>query len=243
MKITNYNDTDYEQGFWSERLYEDLIEKYNIQKLLNKEYGSFIDIGGGFGRLVPVYIDRVKTESVLLDYSDKLLDSAKAKYNDIKKLKPVQGSFYELPFKDNNFDGGLSVRVLHHVENVPQYLKELNRVLKKDAIFILEYANKRNLLEIIRFFLGRSKIKPFSVEPDNRSDKGLTINFHPLYIKKMLDEHGFVVEKMIASSLFRMPILKKFIGQKMLYNMEKMIPAFLKNGALSPSIFLRIRKK
>jgi ubiquinone/menaquinone biosynthesis C-methylase UbiE len=242
VKIADYQDTDYEQGFWGERQYEDLIEQAMIRRLIQGPYASLIDVGGGFGRLIPSYISAVKERSVLFDYSQKLLDSAKLRYRNEPRFEAVQGSFYEMPIEKHVFDAAISIRVIHHVEDVATYLKEINRVLKPGATFILEYANKRNWLEIVRRVLGRSKLHPFSLAPENRSVSGLTINFHPRYLKRMLKWNGFIIEKQVASSLLRSPILKRLVGQKMMAKMENSIPLWIRPFAITPSVFLVLRK-
>lgn len=242
VKIADYQDTDYEQGFWGSRQYEDLIEQSIIRRLVSGSFDTLIDVGGGFGRLVPSYISRVKEQSVLFDYSKKLLDSAKARYKDEPKFKTIQGSFYDMPIEKHVFDVALSIRVIHHVEDVATYLKEINRILKPDAVFILEYANKRNWLEILRRIAGRSKLHPFSLSPENRSVSGLTINFHPAYLKRMLRWNGFKIEKQVASSLLRSPFLKKLFGQRMMAVLENSIPLWVRPFAITPSVFLVLRK-
>ena len=240
--ITDYDDNDYEDGFWSVRSYENDIEQFVLSKLVPKSAHAFLDVGGGFGRLIPAYQGVVKNSITLFDYSEKLLASARKKYAEDKRFKAVQGNFYEMPFEKESFDAGCSVRVIHHVENVDQYFSEIARVLKSNSYFVLEYANKRNTLEILRWVLRRTTINPFSVQPENRSEKGLTYNFHPRYINLMLRKHGLKVEKKVASSLFRLGFLKRLIGQQRLARLENAIPFWLRVGTLSPSIFLKLRK-
>lgn len=241
--IADYNDIDYESDFWAKRIYEDSIEQYVLSKLLPGYIKYFIDIGGGFGRLAKTYSRFVRQKITIFDFSEKLLLSAKEKYGQDKKYDFVQGSFYDMPFEKSSFDGGCSVRVIHHVEDVDKYLSEISRVLKKDAIFVLEFANKRNLVEIIRKIFCRAKLNPFSLEPQNRSSKGLTYNFHPKYLSNKLAENGFEIVQSVDSSLFRSPFLKKFVGQARLAKIENLIPFFLRRFQLSPSVFLEIRKR
>jgi len=242
VKITDYQDADYEKGFWGERQYEDMIEQSVIRRLIKGPYSKLIDIGGGFGRLIPSYISAVKERSLLFDYSQKLLDSAQVRFHNEPRFEAIQGSFYDIPLDKHTFDAAISVRVIHHVEDVATYLKEINRVLKPDATFILEYANKRNWLEILRRLIGRSKLHPFSLSPENRSISGLTINFHPRYLKRMLALKGFKIEKQVASSLLRSPLLKKLVGQRMMAKIENSIPLWIRPFALTPSVFLVLRK-
>ena len=70
------------------------------------------------------------------------------------------------------------------------------------------------------------------------------INPFVVYLfKKMLKKNSFVIENQIASSLLRTTFLKKSIGQAKLAEIEKRLPGWLKKYSLSPSIFLKLRKK
>lgn len=42
-----------------------------------------------------------------------------------------QGDLYALPFADETFDAVVSLEVIEHMDDVPAYLRELNRVLKR----------------------------------------------------------------------------------------------------------------
>jgi hypothetical protein len=44
-------------------------------------------------------------------------------------------------------------------------LSEVRHALRPDAVFILEFANKRNLKSVLRYLLGRQGWNPFSPEP------------------------------------------------------------------------------
>jgi uncharacterized protein YbaR (Trm112 family) len=63
-------------------------------------------------------------------------------------------------------------------------LREVRRVLGADALFVLEYANKRNLKAILRFLLMRQSWNPFSLEPVEYVK--LNFDFHPQAVQKWL---------------------------------------------------------
>ena len=48
------------------------------------------------------------------------------------------------------------IRTLHHMANPRQALEQVQSALQKEASFILEYANKRNLKAILRYWLRQS---------------------------------------------------------------------------------------
>ena len=61
----------------------------------------------------------------------------------------------KLPFKQNSFDAVVIIGALQYVMNINQCLSEINRVLKKEGIFILAQTNAFGINEIItprRFF-------------------------------------------------------------------------------------------
>lgn len=244
--ICSYKNHDYKTKFWEgdvNRNYEHNAELIAINKLLDEHGDSIIDLGAGFGRLVEIYIDKYKKEIVLFDYAENLLDEAKKtiekrKYNNVRT---AQGSLYELPFLNETFSAAISVRVLHHIENVSQFLREVNRILKRDAVFVLEYANKRNLLEILRSVFGKSQMKPLSKETAKRGE-GLYFNFHPAYIREEVEKAGFKIEDKLSVSNFRAGILKKIIPLKVLLFFENILQRFLSKITFGPSIFLKLRK-
>jgi len=142
-KIFDYDrfpEADYRQDFWSSRLYEDRAERLALAKLLPAHGVTLLDIGAGFGRLAEVFRP-LFSEVVLFDVARSLLKQAK-----INHFHLVHGNLYELPFPDQSFSAAVMIRVLHHVEDVPAALAEVHRVLAPGGHFILEYANKRNLL-------------------------------------------------------------------------------------------------
>lgn len=241
-RIEDYGDYNYEEDFWSEREYENLVEQHVVRRLLSQPVQRLLDIGAGFGRLVSAYDELTREKIVLFDYSKQLLDKAKKRFQKNRKLECIQGSFYDIPFDDGYFDGAVSVRVLHHVEDVPHFFSELNRVLSVNAVCVIEFANKRNVLEICRRIMLKSRMHPFSRTPENRSSKGLTYNFHPGYIKDIAQNYGFKIESRCSSSLFRSSFLKKIFGHRRLSSIEKHVPQMLKRWLLSPSVFYKLRK-
>jgi ubiquinone/menaquinone biosynthesis C-methylase UbiE len=241
--ICDYSDTDYAADFWGEnkRLYEDQVERIALRKVLPKAGKKFLDMGSGFGRLTGEYAGRFK-EVVLFDYAQNLLDQAKNKYQDKKNITYVQGDMYHMPFADDTFDGGLSVRVMHHFEDVPLVLKELNRVMAAGSVFVLEYANKRNILEVARAMLGKENLSPFDRAPSQRGEK-VFWNFHPKYIEAEVKKAGFKVEKVLSVSIFRSGFLKKLFGVKVLSFVERILQKPLGRFRLSPSVFIILKKE
>ncbi|MFA5928480.1 MAG: class I SAM-dependent methyltransferase [Candidatus Margulisiibacteriota bacterium] len=242
--ICDYADTDYNKNFWQgevDRSYEDLSEKDIVSKLLPKTGGSVIDLGAGFGRLAIVYKDRF-TDVTLLDYANNLLDQARELYKDSKNIQYVQGSCYEIPVADSSVENAVSFRLMHHLNDVPKFFGETARILKPGGKFILEYANKRNALEILRFIFGRSDRGPFDLMPYQYGTK-IFYNFHPRFISKLAEAKGFRIKAVYSLSNFRSNILKKIFEAKTLFLFEKLLRRPLGYLYWGPSIVLEMEKK
>ncbi len=241
--ICDYSDTDYAKEFWGKgkRLYEDQVERYALQKLLPKSGHTIVDLGAGFGRLTREYVNRF-SDVVLFDYAQNLLDQAKEKYSHFTHIRYIQGNLYALPFADNSIDCLVTVRVMHHVDDIPAVLKEIHRVLKSGASVVMEYANKRHVVEILRYILRRKHIQPFSHQPSRRGDKTFW-NFHPSYMDEQVKLAGFRLDRMLAVSLFRSTWLKQYFGDDNLAQVEKQLQVVLAPLRISPSIFILLKKR
>ncbi len=240
IDIADYDKSDYNYiRFWQVRQYENQSEQQALAKLLPKAGESLIDLGGGFGRLAHLYSSRFAS-CVLLDYSQKNLEQAEilTQTAEISNLSVKQGNVYDLPFKNQEFDCALMIRVIHHLLKPEKALKETARILKPDGILILEFANKIHLKARIRAWLH--------FPTSSTSSTGILKTYDPKYIQQILENAGFVIEKKISVSHFRIPILKKLIPLSVLLFFEILLQRIsllsLSHFYLGPSIFLKCRK-
>jgi ubiquinone/menaquinone biosynthesis C-methylase UbiE len=249
QKIVNYDGYDYDYStYWEGREYENNAEHIVLRKLLDGEHGNwFIDIGGSYGRLTDTYADRYK-HCVILDYSFKTL----VKNQDmILERFPntilISANAYKMPFREDVFDGGLMVRVLHHIEKQKEYFDEVSRIFKEDGIYIQEFANKIHMKARIRALLSGDKEftnqKPYQQPCINlegaKGDGVYFLNYHPKHIKELLKESGFDIEEKIGCSYFRIPLLKRILGSKILTFFEKISQRILGKTDIPPSIFIK----
>jgi len=112
----------------------------NVINLLKRELGSLdnkkiLDVGCGDG-VLSFLLAKEDAKVSGIDYSDIAIEFAKEKTKQLK-IDFRQGSAYELPFEDNCFDAVVSSDVIEHLEDVPQYLSEINRVCKDGAKIII----------------------------------------------------------------------------------------------------------
>lgn len=247
IRQSDYESYDYRE-FWQDnkRLYEDQSERLAVRKLLGKIDCSgkiFIDLGCGFGRLFNEYSGFEKI--ILVDYSLKNVENAKNIITNFLNQNPEKlndvyffvADINSLPFRSDSMDIVLTVRVIHHLLKPEVFFTEVNRVIKDRGYFVLEFANKKNLKNILRFFFGMLKQSPFNLTPFKIGDT--ILNFHPLFIRKLLEGNGFKVLKQISVSNFRLTFIKKIIVLKLLLFLENIYQNLFSFAELGPSIFYK----
>ena len=241
--VSDYNGYDYKKDFWENtgREYEDQADRMAIRKLLPKRMEKIADIGGGYGRLANEYLKRAH-KVILFDYSKSELKQAKEIYGD--KIETRAGDIYELPFKDNELDGLMMIRVTHHLKHLDKAMAELFRVLKPGGVAVIEVANKRTLPKMARFMVGKSKVNPFDKKVANYKEISADgfYNYHPKYVEEIFDRTGFKREKVLSVSNFRSSGLKKVFGTKNLVKMEDKAQKALAPIRFAPSIYYKLRK-
>lgn len=110
------------------------IERYaSIQS-----YDSAVDIGTGTG-FTAFAISPYSKNVVGLDVSKNMLNEARelAKKYRVRNLHLILAEAERLPFKNESIDIITSRQAAHHFHNIPQAIKEVNRVIKDGATFIL----------------------------------------------------------------------------------------------------------
>jgi len=112
-------------------------------------------------------------------------------------------------------------------------------VLKPGGAYVLEYANKRHLKAVLRYLLGRQSWSPFDVAPYEFVE--LNYDFHPASMKACLRETGFAIERELAVSSFRLPLLKRLIPAHLLAALDGLLQGPTASVKLAPSVFVRAR--
>ncbi len=194
-----------------------------------------LELGAGAGRNTPRYAGYKRT--VLVDYSRTQLEQARLRLGDSPRYIYVTADIYRLPFVDGLFDGATMIRTLHHMADAPKALSQVRQAMQPGAAFILEFANKRNLKSILRYWMGRQKWSPFTTDPVEFA--ALNFDFHPKAVFAWLDELGFKRERTLTVSHFRAGFLKRALPASLLASMDGF---FQPTGAwfqLTPSVFVK----
>lgn len=239
--VCDYEGSDYQQRFWDagERRYEDRVEAIAVRRLLPVGTGRLLEIGAGAGRNSIRYrgYDRV----VLVDYSHSQLVQARRRLGDGGRYQFVVADAYFPPFASGCADAATMIRTLHHMAEPARALAALRRTLRPGAVFLLEYANKRNLKAILRWALRRQRWSPFSAEPVEFAE--LNFDFHPIAVAAWLNQAGFEVERQLTVSHFRLGLLKRLLPLGLLVWLDSVAQWTGDLWQLSPSVFLRARAR
>ena len=237
--VCNYEGSNYQQTFWEEggRAYEDAAEAIALKRLLPDGGRLMLELGAGAGRNTVRYknYDRI----ALVDFSRTQLEQAREFLGDSSRYLYVAADVYHLPFTDHRFDGATMIRTLHHMAEPVLALSQVARVMEPGGIFILEFANKRNLKAILRYLINRQSWNPFTLEPVEFV--ALNFDFHPKAIRSYLKELNFSIERQLTVSHFRTEFLKKHVPTKILTMLDACLQWTGQWLQFSPSVFSRCR--
>jgi len=236
-RLCDYEGYDYEGVFWAGRDYEDAVERIALEKLLPGRGERLVEIGAAYGRLGDMY--RGYERVILLDPARSQLHEARQRLGADRRFLFVVGDIYRLPLASDALDVALTVRVLHHLTDLAAAFGEIQRILRPEGRYILEYANKRNLKEVLRHFVGRSSHRPFSPEPVEYAP--LHFNFHPSYVEQLLRDAHFTLERGLAVSSLRLGLLKRVVPHSWLIRADGALQSPTASLKLAPSMFLLAR--
>lgn len=247
MLSVDYNDKNYDYTrYWDGRDYEHTAEFLALKKLLPKNMESsksVIDIGGGFGRLIPIFKDYFGSITVF-DYSQRLLDLAVETGKQVGvNVKTIQCDIYKLSScSTKKFDYATMIRVSHHLNDLQSAFEQIHAILNDRGVFILEIANKMHFKSVLINLL-RCNFKYFNHDSISVATKEVTfLNHHPKKVEKMLKEAGFRIEKKLSVSNLRIPFVKKNVSVKTLLKFENLTQGVLSPIYFGPSIFYKLVK-
>lgn len=235
--ICNYEGSDYQQSFWDQgsRAYEDAVEAVALKHLLPTRGRHLLELGAGAGRNTPRYNQFGKV--TLVDYSSTQLQQARQRLGESSRYRFVAADIYHLPFVQGLFDGATMIRTLHHMAEPLLALRQVRRTLEPGAVFILEYANKRNLKSMLRYLLLRQAWSPYT--PEQVEFAALNYDFHPKTVDRLLKDAGFKSERTLTVSHFRMGALKKLVPLKALVWLDSLLQPTGSWIRVTPSVFTR----
>jgi len=237
--ICDYEGSDYQASFWERggRAYEDGAEALALARLLPSGGGRLLEIGAGAGRNTLRYSGF--SEITLLDYSRSQLEQARRRLGDSPRYRYVVADVYRMPLGPGVFDAATMIRTLHHLQDPAAALLRVRRCLADGGVFILEFANKRNLKAIVRWLLHRQAWSPFDPRPVEFTR--LNYDFHPAAVQTWLEAAMFHVERRLPVSHLRMGWLKRHVPLGFLLTAEGGLQRLGAAWLYTPSVFVRAR--
>lgn len=130
------------------------------QKLQLQAGGKALDICTGTGDLIGYLLPLVTQSGTIcgLDFSEKMLAVAQQRYANQPQVQLTQGDALALPYADNSFDAAIISFGLRNVTDIPQALREMNRVLKPGGWMVNLDTAPKPLIPGMQFYF--SKIMP-----------------------------------------------------------------------------------
>lgn len=155
--------------FYFEKLYGKIIETIAKEKDYLKPGRAFLDAACGTGEIIfRISRDYPKVNFTGIDFTEAMVKIAGQKNKERQNVKILNLDVTKLPFEDQSFDFIVCSDALHHFSDPESSLKELSRVSRKGAVFLLADPASNNLkqnilLEIFARLLERAN-RYFSLE-------------------------------------------------------------------------------
>ncbi len=125
--------------YW-DRLSQDALGDLNLaEKILQNIPKSeiILDLGCGTGELIEKIINKVSGKVIGVDNSPNMLEKARERFSDPKRVSFRIGDLDHLPLGDGEADCALMSMALHHLPHPQKSLQETFRVLSPQGTFII----------------------------------------------------------------------------------------------------------
>ncbi|MBU1626759.1 class I SAM-dependent methyltransferase [bacterium] len=154
-EIFNFTAKTYKQHEYKEIFH---VDTYSFLKDERLDFSNkvVLDVGCGLGECSAWFLKKGAKTVVSLDPShNSLLETRRYinKQNKKKNSLIIQARVPSLPFSDNKFDIVFAHGMMSYVEDIPEALKSIFRVVKKDGEIIVSFVKKNRFdpfLEIVR---------------------------------------------------------------------------------------------
>ena len=172
---------------WDNDFFREIVLKY-----IHESYVC-LDIGAGRGALIQMNFKGLAKKISGIDpsnsvYLNPYLDEAVVGYGE------------EMPFLDSQFNVVYANNVLEHIKYPDGFLKEVNRVLINDGVFIAKTPNKFHYMPLLATILPDS-IHNWYHEMKGRPSHDTFPTFYKINsiksVKKYAVQNGFKIEKII----------------------------------------------
>lgn len=136
--------------FYFEKLYGKIIETITEEKDHLKPGRTFLDAACGTGEIIfKLSRDYPEINFTGIDFTEAMIKIARQKNKERKNVKILNADVTKLPFDGQSFDFIICSDALHHFSDPEASIKELSRVSKKGAVFLLADPASNNLRQKI----------------------------------------------------------------------------------------------
>jgi len=132
-----------------------------VVKGINDGYGKILEIGCGHGDVTQEYIAPNCAWVVAIDITKRFVGEEIC--NNVKFL--IEDAL-DLSFRDETFDGVISIDVIEHIRNDTRFIQESLRVLKKGGTLFFTTPNRLRLMSLVRCLIGKPIKFPHSYAHD-----------------------------------------------------------------------------
>ncbi|KFM99986.1 class I SAM-dependent methyltransferase [Bacillus clarus] len=109
-----------------------------MQSIVDTQGKQIIDIGCG-GGIYTKELALMGAEKVVgFDFSKEMLQAAQENCSTFPNISFVHGDAHDIPFPNETFDIVISRAVIHHLQDIPTFLLEASRILKKDGMLVIQ---------------------------------------------------------------------------------------------------------
>jgi len=204
--------------------YTDFAQKEIVLGMVDSWEGKrVLDLGCGTGRFT-IEISKRGAIVTAIDPSTEMLAKLNQKIKNTSIngvahfVNLVNGSAYNLPFENNEFEGCICINVLNHLPNWDKVLSEIHRILIPNGFFIMNFTNIFSLYLPIALWVNLTKR---SVVGNVYSRWDILLG-----VRKKLRQAGFNPEQIMGITLPPLDTPKM-----MLLPLEK-FNTFLRNSSL-----------
>lgn len=194
--------------------YVDSTEKATLRQMIRSKKGKALDLACGTGRMTKV-METGGLEVIGVDISREMLLRAKGVESPL-----VQADVLKLPFDDAIFDVVIAFRLLYFLDNLPDFLKEVRRVLKREGVFILSTDNRYSTRGILNLLFRLFK-----------TNRGIRLTT-PKDLTDILGSLGFGI--IVVKQVFALPLNSYRIFSLSLFNiikfLDRITPKFFRVG-------------
>lgn len=241
-RTNQYDDNqDSYRTYWQGRAYEHDAEVSAVRTLLGqRRFADAVDVGGGYGRMVPVlqeFADRV----TLMDASTKQLADAEEFLADRGQVTTRLMREGHLELDANSVDLVTMIRVMHHLPDPVPMFTEIARVLRPEGLAVIECANLAHAGNRLRYAVRGRGIPLTPVDrrsaANRERDSIPFVNHHPGVVVRQLASTGLLVQRSLSVSNLRSPALKRLLPPRVLLRIEEALQRPLAAVRFGPSIF------